>query len=90
MMASKSEIAEDRAAAILAPMYLSEDAEREACIVLAGAAITVAGGDPEAAKGPLTEVLTAIGAISYESAGIQTFWGTRPRHKQERDEEEDT
>ena len=74
-----------RADALLTEMVLAEGAERDACIVLAGVALTIADGDPEAAKGPLAEVLTAIGALPYESGGIQTMWGHRPKHEGERE-----
>lgn len=76
-----------RADALLAEMELAEGAERQAGIVLAGVALTLASGDPEAAKGPLAEVLTAIGAMPYEAGGIQTFWGVRPKHGEARSDE---
>lgn len=77
-----------RADALLAELELDEGAGREACIVLAGVALSLADGDPEAAKGPLAEVLTAIGAMPYEGGGVQTFWGVKPRHGEARSEEE--
>jgi len=59
---------------------LDEDAQRHACIVLAGTALTLTGGDLEAARGPLCEVLTAVGVIPYDRGGRQTAWGMKPVH----------
>jgi hypothetical protein len=78
----KAEAGGDRAAAILAPIDLDADAEREACIVLAGVPLAVCGGDPEAAKGPLAEVLTAIGAIPYQPGASLNLWGQRRNEKE--------
>lgn len=61
--------------AILDDTELPEGAERQACIVLAGIALRKAGGDPEAAKESLAEVLRAVGAIPYETEIPRTMYG---------------
>lgn len=61
--------------AILDDTELPEGAERQACIVLAGIALRKAGGDPEAAKESLTEVLHAVGAVAYETETPRTALG---------------
>jgi len=55
----------DRAEALLKEAVITEAQQREAGINLAGLALKAAGGDPEAAKPMLREVLEAVGALWY-------------------------
>jgi len=57
---------ESRAQALLKEAAVTDAVTRAASIRLAGCALASAGGDREAAKGPLREVLEAIGVIPYE------------------------
>lgn len=66
-----------RADALLDGLELSEDTERQACIVLASVALRKAAGDTAAAKESLSWVLEAVGVIPYEPAIPRTFWGER-------------
>lgn len=61
-----NEIAETRANAILAEYAITAEQERSASITLAGVALAVADGDPEAAKTGLREVLEAAGLLDYQ------------------------
>jgi len=54
---------------------LSEEQLLDACIVLLGHAISVAGTDVEALRELTRPVFTAIGAIPYES-WPRTLWGS--------------
>lgn len=50
----------------LDPLELPDGAVRDACLVLAGVALTACGGDPAAAAGALAEVLAAVGVLACE------------------------
>ena len=50
-------------------------ARRQAAIRLAGAALTITRGDPEAAAEILRGPLEAIGALPYEPAAGKYRWG---------------
>ena len=77
MARGKASETQARNDALLAPVDLAEDAEREASVVLAGVALDLAGGDPQAAKGPLSDVLMAIGTKPYEPVVPLNPWGQR-------------
>ncbi len=67
-----------RADALLAELEVSDHARRQACITLAGVALRLTGGDPEAAREPLAVALEAPGMRPYEPGGARTMWGVRP------------
>jgi hypothetical protein len=55
---------DSRADALLAPVTVSGETLRDACVALADAALSLSGGDPETAREPLRAALEAVGAIA--------------------------
>ena len=61
--------------AVLDAANITEEQMHDACIVLLGHAISVAGTDVEALRRLTRPVFTAIGAVPYES-WPRTLWGS--------------
>lgn len=61
MSGSSIEVSLDYSSAILSERDITEDERRQAGIRLAGLALNASGGDPDAARGMLRDVLEATG-----------------------------
>lgn len=81
MSGSGIEVSLDYSSAILGDRDVTEDEQREAGIRLAERALIAAGGDEEAAKPMLREVLEAAGFIPYETAARYQYGRPKPPGK---------
>ena len=74
-MSGNSEVSESRTRALLREAAVTAAEERAAQVTLADAALITAGGDTEAAKVLLREVLEAVGAVPYEPGPGRKHFG---------------
>ena len=70
-MTGNGEVSESRTQALLKEAAVTEAQERSAGITLAWVALRITGGDQEAAKEMLGEVLEAAGFIPYEAVQLK-------------------